>query len=75
MYVSYEKTNIKPKYDPEKGDLTVEERLVQFEDANEREEYRLKVQDNTIRRSLNFSNVKKIKTNPDARKQKLRELR
>lgn len=67
MFVSFEKTNIKPRFDPEKGDLTVEERLVEFEDQNERDEYRIKVQDNTVRRSLNFSNVKKVKTNPEAK--------
>ncbi|MDH5365854.1 MAG: cell surface protein SprA [Cyclobacteriaceae bacterium] len=68
MFVSFEKTNIKPKFDPEKGDLSVEERLVEFETQQERDDYRIKVQDNTVRRSLNFSNVKKVKTNPNAKK-------
>lgn len=68
LYASYEKTNIKPKWDPSTPDLTVSEALVLIEDDEERSDYKLQVQDNTIRRSINFTNVQKVKTNPDAKK-------
>ena len=67
MYMSYEKTNIKPKWDPASPDLTVDESLVLIENDEERENYELQVQDNTVRRSINFTNVQKVKTNPEAR--------
>ncbi len=67
MYASYEKTNIKPRWDPATPDLTVDESLVLIEDEKERSDYSLQVQDNTIRRSINFANVQKVKTNPDAK--------
>lgn len=67
MYASYEKTNIKPKWDPATPDLTVNESLVLIEDNLEREDYEIQVQDNSVRRSINFTNVQKVKTNPEAK--------
>ena len=68
MYASYEKTNISPNWDPASPDLTVAESLVLIDDDEERGNYELQVQDNTVRRSINFTNVQKIKTNPEAKK-------
>jgi cell surface protein SprA len=68
MYASYERTNIIPRWDPASPDLTVDESLVLIEDKTERDSYKLRVEDNTIRRSINFSNVQKVKMNPDAQK-------
>ena len=68
MYASYETTNIKPKWDPSAPDLTVEESLVLIENDKERNDYKTRVQDNTVRRSINFTNVQKVKTNPESKK-------
>ena len=67
MYVSYEKETIKPKFDPADADLTVKESLVLIQDDEERNNYELQVQDNTVRRSINFINVQKVKTDPEAK--------
>jgi len=68
VYASYEQTNIKPNWDPASPDLTVAESLVLIEDSDDRNDYELQVQDKSVRRSVNFTNVQKVKTNPEAKK-------
>ena len=68
MYVSYEKTTIKPKYDPGNPDLTLEASLLSIEDDEERKQYEKDVTDITTRKSINFTNVRKVKVKPDAKK-------
>ncbi len=67
MYVSYEKTVITPRFDPANPDIRLSAALLSFEDENEREEYKKTVQDRTTRRSINFTNVRKVKTNSEAK--------
>lgn len=67
MFVSYETTTIDPKYDPANPDVRIEAALQSFESDDEREAYRRIIQDKTVRRSLNFTNVRKVKVNPNAR--------
>lgn len=68
MFVSYEKTTITPQFDPLDPDVPLEASLEAFDNSEERERYRRIVQDRTTRRSINFTNVRKEKVNPDARK-------
>ncbi|WP_246223736.1 cell surface protein SprA [Fulvivirga kasyanovii] len=68
MYVSYEKTTIKPKFDPANPDITLEATLQSLETEEERREYEDQVTDETTRRSINFTNVRKVKVKPDAKK-------
>ena len=70
MFVGYERERIKPRFNPLDPDvplnLSVESRFAQRSAGDERE-YRKIVEDNTTRRSLNFTNVQKIKLKPDAK--------
>lgn len=68
MYVSYEKTTIKPRFDPANPDLTLEASLLSFDNEEERDNYENIVTDETTRKSINFTNVRKVKVNPDAKK-------
>ncbi|MEQ8301924.1 MAG: cell surface protein SprA [Cyclobacteriaceae bacterium] len=67
MFVSYENTTINPQYDPANPDLRIDAALRSFNTDSEREAYKKIIRDESIRRSLNFTNVKKVKLNPDAR--------
>ena len=67
MFASYQKSTITPQFDPRDPDITLENSLASITDEAERERYREIVQDNTTRRSLNFTNVRKVKTNQDSK--------
>ena len=67
MYASYQKSTITPQFDPRDPDITLENSLASISDEAERERYRKIAQDNTTRRSLNFTNVRKVKTNNEAK--------
>jgi cell surface protein SprA len=67
MFVSYEKSIEKPKFDPANPDIELEASLLSFQDNEEKQSYRDLVVDESTRRSINFMNVKKVKTNPEAR--------
>lgn len=67
MFVSYEKTTITPQFDPLDPDVPLEASLEAFDNSEEREKYRRIVEDRTTRRSINFTNVRKEKVNPDSR--------
>ena len=71
MYVSYENSIVTPLYDPANPDMRTEDMLRSFdqsdpEDRRRRDEYLNIIQDRMTRRSLNFTNVRKVKVNPDA---------
>ncbi|HYC83938.1 MAG TPA: cell surface protein SprA, partial [Chryseosolibacter sp.] len=66
MFVSYENTVRKPNYDPANPDMKLDGALGSIPDPERRENYRKIIQDQTTRRSLNFVNVRKVKTKPDA---------
>ncbi len=66
LYVNYDHRNVSPHFDPLDPDMPLETSLSTKSDA-EREGYRQLVQDNTTRRGYNFSNVRKVKTNPNAK--------
>ncbi len=70
MFVGYERERIKPKYNPLDPDVLLEESIrSRFANGSESDarEYRKMVEDNTTRRSINFTNVQKIKLNPQAK--------
>ena len=67
MYVSYENRKITPKYDPLDPDIPLKSALNAIEDPDERKEYKKITQDRLERRSINFTNVRKVKTKEGAK--------
>ena len=68
MFVSYEDRKITPRFDPLDPDIPLEASLLGYDDETERDAYKKIVTDRTQRKSLNFSNVRKVKVKEDARK-------
>jgi cell surface protein SprA len=66
MFISYENTTIDPKYDPANPDLRLEAALKSFDTQAEQDAYIDLIRDKSVRRSLNFTNVRKVKTKKDA---------
>jgi cell surface protein SprA len=66
MFASYENSTIDPKYDPANPDVRIQGTLNSFDTDQERTDYLKMIQDRTTRRSLNFTNVRKVKTDPKA---------
>ncbi|MBT8295013.1 MAG: cell surface protein SprA, partial [Gramella sp.] len=67
MYLGYQKTNITPYFNPLDPDIPLENSLNAIVDEKERNEFEDIVIDQTEKRSINFTNVRKIQTNPEAR--------
>jgi cell surface protein SprA len=69
MFVSYENTVITPQYDPANPDMRTDVMLKSFNEGEDskRNLYLKLIQDRTTQRSLNFTNVRKIKVKPDAK--------
>jgi cell surface protein SprA len=61
-----ERTIINPKYDPANPDMRLEAAFKSFNTDQERQDYLKIIQDVSTRRSLNFTNVKRVKNNPKA---------
>lgn len=66
MFLGYQNTTIKPNYDPANPDLRLNAALRSFNTDEERNNYLKIIQDTETRKSLNFINVRKVKTKPDA---------
>ncbi len=66
MYVGYEKTKITPFFDPQDPDVPLESKLNSLQ-GEERSNYKDIVTDITERKSLNFSNVRVNKVNPESK--------
>ncbi|HCW07325.1 MAG TPA: cell surface protein SprA [Cytophagales bacterium] len=67
MFFSYETIIIDPKYDPANPDLRIGAALQAFNTDADRRQYLNTIQDRSYRRSLNFTNVKKVKVQKDAK--------
>ncbi|RYC71924.1 T9SS outer membrane translocon Sov/SprA [Spirosoma sordidisoli] len=67
MYVNYDYRNVDPHFDPLDPDVPLDNSLSTLPEGLVRDSYRRMVQDNTTRRGLNFSNVRKVKTSPNAK--------
>ena len=68
MFISYEENVTTPFYDPIDPDIPLEAALDAFDNDAERAEYKKQVQDRTTRRAINFTNVRKVKLKPEAKK-------
>jgi cell surface protein SprA len=66
MFVSYEKTTIDPNFDPANPDMRISAMEKSFSTPQERDNYLAIIQDNAIRRSINFTNVRKTKVKADS---------
>jgi cell surface protein SprA len=66
LYLNYDHRNITPHFDPLDPDVPLATSL-STRPESDRGAYNMLVQDNTTRRGYNFSNVRKIKTNPNAK--------
>ena len=66
MMVSYGSTIINPQYDPANPDVRLDGFLNTLP-QKERDAYKRLIQDRTVARSINFTNVRKVKTNPQAK--------
>ncbi len=69
MFVSYERQNVKPRFNPLDPDMRLDVALDNLRDdrGQSRSSYRRLVEDNITRRSINFTNVQKVKINPEAK--------
>ncbi|MEM9327022.1 MAG: cell surface protein SprA, partial [Bacteroidota bacterium] len=67
MFASYQQSRSTPQYDPLDPDTPLDAALNSFATEQERDDYRRIVEDRRTNRSLNFTNVRKEKVNPDAR--------
>lgn len=62
MYLNVDSRRVAPQFDPLDPDNPLEEALLAFPDGSARAAYRRMVEDRTMRRGLNLSNVRKVKT-------------
>lgn len=67
MFFSYESNIISPNFDPANPDVRLSAALKSFNTDAERSSYLDLIQDRTTRRSLNFTNVRKVKVKKDAK--------
>ncbi|GAB3168566.1 T9SS outer membrane translocon Sov/SprA [Telluribacter humicola] len=67
MYVNYDSRRIAPHFNPLDPDMPLSTTLDNLDNSGARERYRRLVEDNTVRRGINLSNVRKVKTAPGAK--------
>ncbi|WP_235861257.1 T9SS outer membrane translocon Sov/SprA [Pontibacter flavimaris] len=67
MTVQYGVTSAQPQYDPLDKDMPLEQSLTKFNEDDAREEYKQKVITRETRRSISLLNVRKERTNPEAK--------
>jgi cell surface protein SprA len=66
MFIGLQNTTINPKFDPANPDMRIDAALRSFNTDDERSNYLNTIRDQETRRSLNFINVRKVKTKADA---------
>ena len=66
MFLGYQNTTINPNYDPANPDLRIDAALRSFNTDEERNNYLSIIRDQETRKSINFINVRKVKTRADA---------
>ncbi|MDH4057846.1 MAG: cell surface protein SprA, partial [Cyclobacteriaceae bacterium] len=67
MLLSYQKTTINPNFDPANPDQKLEAALAGFNTQQEKNDYIKLIRDQEVRRSINFTNVRKTKVNPESK--------
>lgn len=66
VYVNYSNQKITPQYDPSSPDIELKAELAQL--SKPKQDSLLNVsEDYTVRKSINLSNIRKVKTNPNAK--------
>ncbi|MBC7485853.1 MAG: cell surface protein SprA [Cytophagaceae bacterium] len=68
MYVGINRTVITPRYDPLNPDVLLKQQLDNLVDQSSKNEYKKLVVDQTTTKAINFTNIQKVKTNPDSKK-------
>lgn len=61
MYLNIDSRRVAPQFDPLDPDNPLEQSLLAFPDGSARSAYRRMVEDRTMRRGVNLSNVRKVK--------------
>ncbi|WP_338814264.1 cell surface protein SprA [Bernardetia sp. Wsw4-3y2] len=68
LFVGFEQTRVTPLFNPLDPDIRLERSLeTSFDNENARRDYRNLVQDRLTRRSINLTNIRKQRVNPDAK--------
>ncbi len=67
MFFSYESNIVSPNFDPANPDVRLAAALKSFDTDAQRNDYISLIQDRTTRKSLNFTNVRKVKVKKDAK--------
>ncbi|MFM1912859.1 MAG: hypothetical protein RIR51_697, partial [Bacteroidota bacterium] len=61
FFITYDRKNISPHFDPLDPDIVLLQSLNKFNSQAEKDDYRKLVEDNTVRRGYNFTNVKRLR--------------
>ena len=67
MFFSYESNLFSPNFDPANPDVRLEAALKSFTNEADKNAYLSLIQDQSYRKSLNFTNVRKVKVSKDAK--------
>ncbi len=67
VFVSYDQHHVKPHFDPLNPDTPLGTTLDNLRSPEERDGYRRLVEENAVKRGINFSNVRKVKMKPGAK--------
>ena len=67
LYVNYDNRRVSPHFNPLDPDMPLTTSLENLDNDAERERYRRLVEDNSVRRGINLSNVRKVKTKQGAK--------
>jgi cell surface protein SprA len=68
LYINHSRNNVSPHFNPLDPDMPLATSLESENDAAKRERLRQVAEDNTVRQGINLSNVRKVKTNPNAKR-------
>jgi cell surface protein SprA len=67
MLISYQSRTMNPNFDPANPDQRLDAALASFTTQQEKDDYIKLIRDTEVSRSLNFTNVRKTKVNPESR--------
>lgn len=67
LAVNYERKNVSPRFNPLDPDVQLNRSLEGIPDEQERSEYERLVEENFTQKGINLTNVRKVKTNPQAK--------
>ncbi len=67
MFVGYQNTVANPNFDPANPDMKLAAALTSLSSDSARQNFQKLIQDKSVTRSINFTNVRKVKVKPDAK--------